>query len=317
VHGGCKVRKLEFLLGDALARGANTISVMSASCSNFLVSTATHAERLGLKTVAMLYDQYQSAAARRMHARIDGLGVPHSGTFRRLFFPLIFLLHKMGKVAGVPRREWSAPGYRLYIMPPGGSSPIGNLGFLSAALELADQVARGELPPPDVVVAPIGSGGVMAGLLAGFHLCGLPGSVVGVRVVDRLVANSVRVSALANATLAYLRSLVEMSNSTSASRSAKESPAQADQGDLKRRLSFRNPIRPRDVRILDGYFGGEYARPTTRGIAATRVLEAETGICLEPTYSAKTFSAALDVAREARRGTNVLFWCTSPGLFHS
>lgn len=312
LHGGCKVRKLEFLLGDALAHGANTISVLSASCSNFLLSAATHAGRFGLKTVAMLYRQYRSTAALRMHARIDELGVPHSSAFAKLFFPLLFSLHNMGKVVGVPRREWAAPGSRLYVMPPGGSSPLGCLGFLSAALELVDQVAHGEFPPPDMVVVPVGSCGIIAGLLAGFHLAGFATSVIGVRVVDRAVANPLRISTMANATLAYLRSLVEKAASVRESRETSKEQLCRSPAGVEQRLAVSNPIRPAHVRLLGNYFGGEYALPTRKGERAMRLLGEETGIQLEPTYSAKTFAAVLDLIKQGLAGgKNVLFWCTA------
>ncbi|MDQ7778794.1 MAG: pyridoxal-phosphate dependent enzyme [Planctomycetota bacterium] len=305
--GGCKVRKMEFLLGDALARGANLVTVLSASGSNFLRSVAAHAARLGMKTCAMLYDQYESPMAKQNLAESERVGVLHGRIFSRLALPAALLLQRAGKVWGV-NRSHMPPDPRVYPMPPGGSSPLGCLGYVSAALELAGQVSAGLLPRPDYVVFPVGSGGIMAGLLVGFKLAGMKTQLIGVRVVDAVIANKWHVARLANSTARLLQRLV----CTAYTNPPVAADAGTRSGDETRMRSLYR-TRTADVTILADYFGGEYARPTPKSARAAAVFESATGIALETTYSAKAFAAALDLAGAARKGENILFWCTSLG----
>ena len=97
--------------------------------------------------------------------------------------------------------------------PPGcqttclaGSSPIGVLGYVETALELAAQVAEGALPEPGHVVTAAGSGGTAAGLALGLRLAGLRTRVIGVIVNDTLPLRSQNIVTLANRTAALLRS---------------------------------------------------------------------------------------------------------------
>src|SRR5204863_6183468 len=84
-----------------------------------------------------------------------------------------------------------------YFLTVGGSSALGTLGYVDAALELAAQVERGELPAPTHVLVALGSGGTAAGLVLGFALAGLGSGVVAVQVNDRMPLGPKRVAGLA------------------------------------------------------------------------------------------------------------------------
>jgi D-cysteine desulfhydrase len=170
-------------------------------------------------------------------------------------------------------------------VPAGGSVPLGALGQVSAALELAEQMRRGGVDPRVTLVAPLGSGGTVAGLLVGLAIAGLPTPIVGVQVVPRLVANGARVRRLALRTRALLERLT----------GERLPPV-----DVGRLLVDRSA------------YGGAYGRETGAGREAADVMRSIGGPRLEPTYSAKAFAVALRQAR-ASPDERVLFWLTFDG----
>jgi 1-aminocyclopropane-1-carboxylate deaminase/D-cysteine desulfhydrase-like pyridoxal-dependent ACC family enzyme len=186
---------------------------------------------------------------------------------------------------------------KTYLVPPGGSSITGSLGYVDAAGELADQIARGELPRPRTIVVALGSGGTAAGLLVGLARAGVLGrgeppiELVAVQVVDPPLAS-------ATATLALSVGLA-------------------------RRISLRidRPLLSamnRALRVERGFLGEGYGHAIAAGSAAIAAAR-EDGLVLDPTYTAKAFAAALAIARDAAPGESVLYWHTlaAPGPFEA
>ncbi len=166
-----------------------------------------------------------------------------------------------------------------YLVAPGGSSLLGTLGYVDAARELAGQIALGVMPVPDLVVTALGSGGTAAGLLAGLACDRTLGTrILAVRVVSRFLAGARRTVRLAEQATRYLRSPVD-----------------------KAALAERLEVEAR-------YFGHGYGWPTPEGNAATQAA-ASCGLVLDPTYTAKTFAAALDRVR-AGGARHILYWHT-------
>jgi len=185
--GGNKVRALEFLLAT-LAPGQAVLTA-GGEGSTHVLTTATYVRALGGTTHAVRWkhDMNPSALdvatrARAICARVITTRSPISGLIR----------------AHASRRS----GTRW--IPPGGTSPLGMLGHVNAALELAEQMARGEMPTPARVVLPVGSGGTAAGLALGFAIAGIETIVVGARVAPRIAAGRMRVLALAARERRYL-----------------------------------------------------------------------------------------------------------------
>ena len=175
-------------------------------------------------------------------------------------------------------KSWTTPA--RYI-PIGGSSPLGILGHVNAALELDEQIREGILPMPEKIVLPLGSGGTAAGLLLGFAIAGLPIEIVGARVGPRAVVNRRRGLGLAKKTAAFIERLT-----------GEKLP----------------PLDPAKLRIVQDVYGGAYGRPlASAGPSEATFVEAG-GPSLDGTYSAKALTTALSVARE--RGGRVLFWLT-------
>jgi D-cysteine desulfhydrase len=158
------------------------------------------------------------------------------------------------------------------------------LGHVNAALELAEQVARGEMPAPAAVVLPVGSGGTAAGLALGFAIAGMSTVVVGARVAPRIAAGRMRVLALARRARRYLERL---------------SGERIPRVDVSR------------VQIIHDVYAGAYGRALPGAEAPAAMLHRATGLELDGTYSAKAFSAAMALA--ARERHPVLFWLTFDG----
>ena len=91
-----------------------------------------------------------------------------------------------------------------YLLPAGGSSPVGAVGYVEAALEIAAQVGDGALPEPAHVVVPVGTGGTAAGLALGFQLAGMRTRVVGIVVNDQLRLDPPVIARLARRTAKLL-----------------------------------------------------------------------------------------------------------------
>ena len=178
----------------------------------------------------------------------------------------------------------SAGGFP-YPIPPGGSNALGALGYVDAAHELADQIARDELPEPSHVVVSLGSGGTSAGLLAGIRLAGLRSRLVCVLVSDVAPVTSRKIARLARRALA----LVGRHGTT---------VDVAVPGDG-------------DVEIERGWLGRGYGHATPEAEGATRLLGERAGVRLDSVYTSKTVAAVLDLNRRGAFGAGpVLYWHT-------
>src|SRR5688500_17111855 len=184
VFGGNKVRALEFLLG-AVERG-DTVLTIGGEGSTHVLATAHHAARLGARTQAIRWRHEMGPLARTVAAH--AAGICDVTTTRTI-------------VGTAARAIWRrARNPRLHWIPLGGSSPLGTLGHVNAALELERQLAARTMPRPGRIVVPLGTGGTAAGLALGLAIAGLRIPVVGARIGPRIGANRTRVLGLARAT---------------------------------------------------------------------------------------------------------------------
>jgi 1-aminocyclopropane-1-carboxylate deaminase/D-cysteine desulfhydrase-like pyridoxal-dependent ACC family enzyme len=260
LYGGNKVRKLEFLLAEARARGAHELVTVGAIGSHHVLATAIYGREQGFAVAAVVFPQPLTA-----HVRQQMLADTAAGA----------TLYPTRGYAGVPLAIARRRGAGAAWLPGGGSSATGTLGWVSAALEIREQIARGELPAPDVVYVALGSCGTAAGLLLGLDA---QTQLVAVRVVDRLVANARATRRLAAATERKIR-------------------------DAGGALPAARP----SLRVEHGCFGAGYGQATRAGDAAV-ARAAAVGIRLEPTYTGKTMAALLADADAGRLdGKRVLF----------
>ncbi len=274
-YGGNKCRKLEFILARAKLEGAAAVITIGGIGTNHGLATAVFARKIGLGCHLVLFDQPVTK-----HVRENLL----------LFHRYGAVCHYAGgyiKTALIAARELAASrvraGGKTFLVHPGGSSPLGTLGFVNAALELEEQIAAGVMPEPEYIFCPIGSCGTYAGIALGIKLTKLRTRAIGVRVVDRTVVNKRAVLRLAE----RARSLMVGHG--------------ADVGGVR--------LAERDITVMQGFFGGRYGRVTSEGRQAVE-LAARHGLKLETTYTGKTFAGMTDFLGRKSGCGPILYWNT-------
>ena len=279
--GGNKARKLEFLLGDALAQGATVVVTVGALQSNHVRQTAAAAAKLGLACVALLEDKVDIATAAYQHGGNVMLDALLGASVRR--YPRgTVMAEQLAAVCD----ELRGQGQRPYAVPMGGSSAIGNLGYMDCARELARQARDMGIPMTHIVLA-TGSGGTHAGLQAGVLALGLPVQVVGINIMGEVAAQAAMVWQQLQATLAL--------------------------------AGVASPFGEADLQLMDGYVGSGYGLPTAAGMEAIRTVARLEALLLDPVYTGKAMSGLIDLARRGHwsRDDHVLFLHTGgqAGLF--
>ena len=289
LYGGNKVRTLEALFGQAQREGKDWVAATGAYGSNHAVATVLHGKRLGFRSAALLFPQPGSETARANLKVVLGhadrvLSLPH---WACLPFGMWWFA-----------RECRQRAESALIMPPGGASPRGCLGFLSAGLELGLQVQAGALPAPHEVVLALGSTCSSAGLLVGLLLAARLGlgfslghparprpQLIAVRVTPWPVTSPLRILGLAGKLVAWLRQLTG------------DPVFDMDRGELGRGLEL-------DPRQL----GGGYGQPTAAGLAVIDRAGA-LAAALDTTYAAKSAAGLLQRVQH-RPARARLFWST-------
>jgi len=271
VYGGNKVRKLAWLLPRVVA-GGGTMVTLGAGGSHHCIASALLGAEAGVKVHAVLVPQPDSEHVRE-NLRLS-----------------LSLAHRVWPCRGnldvpvqVLRAGWAArqeDGVWPTWIGPGGSSPLGCLGWVEAGLELGEQLEAQAMPRPTDVVVPAGSTGTAAGLHVGLALAGLSEvRLHAVRVTERWMASHRTVTSLARRTRRLL-----MAGGLSV-------PA----------------LDAAQLLVHHDYCGAGYGHDTLAGVTARAVALDQAGLTLEPTYTGKTFAALLDLARKGSLGSRVLF----------
>jgi D-cysteine desulfhydrase len=186
--GGNKVRKLEWLLG----RRPRRILTFGGRATNWGLATALYGREHGVETVLALVDQPMDDHAVAQFERIRASGAT-----------VVLTRGRRRTVAALPWL-WLRHG-RPWVLPPGGSTPLGAVGYVEAGLEIGEQVRAGTLPEPHHVVCAVGSGGTAAGLLVGLQVAGLRSRLLGVVVNDGLRLDHDRIAGMAQGCARLLR----------------------------------------------------------------------------------------------------------------
>jgi 1-aminocyclopropane-1-carboxylate deaminase/D-cysteine desulfhydrase-like pyridoxal-dependent ACC family enzyme len=273
-YGGNKVRKLEYLLADALERGCDSTVTYGSVGSNHALATAVFATRLGLESHAVLVDQPASATVAKKLRFLLSLGatIHHAQNFSqtRQVFERIRDAHP-GGAAGVADIPW------------GGSNWLGATGFVAAAFELLGQLAG--TSPPDYLYVSGGTMGTATGLALGLRAAGMNTLVVAPRAVPSGGSDHSRT-----------RLMLEETNRELRARDA-TFPLFTD---LLANLEPRPEC-----------YGTGYAEPTAGSVEAVHMAARHLGITLENTYTAKAFAGLVADARTGRlKGKRVVFWQT-------
>jgi D-cysteine desulfhydrase len=267
-YAGGKVRKLERLLAAARASGASRVVTIGSVNSHHALATAVYARQLELGATLLLLPEPPSAAIAHK------LQIEHAlGATLRLVPTYAEAQRQLVRAA--------LPDTGAYAIPVGGSSPLGNLGFIDAGLELAAQVRAGALPEPDVIYHALGTLGSAVGLLIGLEIGGLRSELVAVRASNPATSSIKRFATAYAETVAFLRGL---------------DPSFPALEFAKARLTL-------EAR----YLGGGYALATRAGERARKLARDSEGLELESTYTAKTLAAVAGAA-PSLRGRVVVFW---------
>jgi 1-aminocyclopropane-1-carboxylate deaminase/D-cysteine desulfhydrase-like pyridoxal-dependent ACC family enzyme len=278
-YGGNKVRKLEFLLADALLHGHESVFTFGVAGSNHAVATAIYAGQVGLDASLLLTPQSNSSFVGR------NLRLGRWAGARQVHCPSEADAVRTARILGLRGRGSRPAPYRI---PGGGSSPLGAVGFVSAGLELAAQVRAGLLPEPDCIYLALGTIGTAAGLALGLAAAGLRTRLVCVRVVRPDIASPQRFRALYHGAARLLH---------------RKNPHFGLVPLDRTRLELRHE-----------FFGPGYARFTPEGMAALGFARDALGLGLEGTYTAKAFACLLaDLEAGRLAGRNLVFWHTYNG----
>jgi D-cysteine desulfhydrase family pyridoxal phosphate-dependent enzyme len=279
--GGNKVRKLEYLAGHARALGCDTLVTIGGLQSNHARQTAAAAARLGMacelvlpRIVPRSSEEYEQSG----NVLLD-----------RLFGARLRVLPPEQNTSSVLERvaeELRAGGRKPYVIPTGGSTAHGALGYVQAVFELLEQIREGEVRV-DAIVVPIGSAGTVAGILAGL--------------------------AVAEKTIPVVAAAV--------SGTAPEKDALARQltGQVLGLLGRQVEAACAGLTVTDRTVGPGYGIPTDEVIEAVKRTAGLEGLLLDPVYTGKAMAALFDLVRQGRFNTadQVVFWHTggTPALF--
>ncbi len=281
LFGGNKVRKLEFLLADAMRNDCDAVMTFGCVGSNHCVATAAYAQDLGLRCFCMLKPQANSSIVQRNL-------LLHQLYKSKLHFTQTNALRELGAFYTCLRYAQKHEQYP-YIIPTGGSCPLGVLGFVNAAFELHKQIQEGLMPEPDYIYVPVGSAGTITGLLIGAKLLNLKSQIIGIAVEpeEQLGDFKHTIKMLFDQTRAFIKS------------------HNADMPNIKLDIN--------ELNINISYCGSSYGVPTNlANKAITRTLESE-HIKLDPTYSSKAFAGILDQCPHHNPDDVILFWHTFDG----
>lgn len=276
--GGNKVRGLEFYIADALAREADVIVTGAGPQSNHVRATAAAARAAGLDVVAVMHDSRPPETQGNL--LLDALlGVE----LRFTDDPDRALVDTRIETVA---QEMRATGRRPYVIPRGGASALGALGYVECVREMDAQLKSMGVRPDRIALA-TGACGTQAGLIAGTKIHGAPYRVFGV-TVSRPVEECVeRIRRLAAETARLAGETVE---------------ACAE-----------------DVIIRDGFIGPGYGIPTPEAVEAIRLVARTEGVFLDPTYTGKGMAGLMAEIRSGRIGSDetIVFLHTggAPGLF--
>jgi len=269
--GGNKTRKLEFLVADALAQGADTLITCGAPQSNHCRITLAAAAREGLKCQFVIEERVPGS----YNPRASG----NHFMFRLMGVERIMVVPAGADIGAAMEQlaaDLVAQGRRGYVIPGGGSNAVGGLGYVACAQEMQEQWFDMGLRFDRILVGS-GSSGTHGGLVAGF---------VGNRIDIPIVGVGVSRDPEQQEPLVM-----------------KEAQAVADLLGLGLQV-------PRDaVRSVGGYWQPKYSVPNVRMIEAVQMLARTEGIPLDPVYTGKIMAGLIGLARagEFSPGERVLF----------
>ncbi|HEX7004094.1 MAG TPA: D-cysteine desulfhydrase [Trueperaceae bacterium] len=279
--GGNKTRKLEFLVADAIAQGADTLVTVGAVQSNHCRLTLAAAVKEGLACRLVIEERVPNS--------YDPDASGNNFLYRLLGVEAITVVPGDSDVNAAMNEvvtELEAEGRKGYVVPGGGSNALGALGYVSCAAEIVRQSFEMQLPFDRLVVAS-GSGGTHSGLLAGLHAHSTDLPVLGV--------------------------------STRAQKGPQEEKIHGLAQQAAELCGSRQGVPREAVTVVDDYVGPGYSLPTPEMVEAIRLFARLEGILLDPVYTGKAAAGLIGLVRSGTLDASerVLFLHTggSPALY--
>jgi D-cysteine desulfhydrase family pyridoxal phosphate-dependent enzyme len=278
LFGGNKIRKLEYLLGDALKKGCDTVFTYGATQSNHAMQTVTACRRLGLNPIIYLnaYVQPEKDNLRsnmllnhilgaEMHIVMGEAQENEAQTEQRCF--------ALGREHAA---RLEAQGHRCYDIPLGGASRIGSAAYIGGYCEMQEQCETLKINP-DYVFSATGTGGTLAGLTAGRKLLKAKAKIIAIAVSDKNLDYEAKCAFLANESLAWIES--------------------------------SERVGPEDFTVDRGYFAPGYEQPNGMATEAIRLLARTEGLLADPVYTGKALSGMIGhiQAGKVAPGSTVVF----------
>ena len=291
--GGNKVRKLEYILGDALSKNADIVITSGGVQSNHVRLTIAAANKVGLKAIAVLVGSepkrytgntlLDKVLGAEIHfADINNKEGLSTGELNRL------LDEEGERLVQEIKSKYEALGKIVYIIPGGGKMPPGIAGYINATSEIYAQLQEMRLNA-DYIVTGVGTASTIASLIIGEKLYN-----TGIKPIGILVTNTLG----------------------SAKAYAERVKTEID-GYLKH-FGWNLDITLDDIRLFDAYTGEGYGLPSDDGLEAIKTLARSEGLIVDHIYTGKAFAGLLDLSKKEYFGDkNVIFLHTggSPALF--
>lgn len=269
--GGNKTRKLEFLMAEAVAQGADIVITQGATQSNHARQTAAAAARLGLDCHILLEDRVATDDSEYYYNGNVLLDRLHGASVES--YPGGLDMNAQAVAVGEQMRK---QGRKPYVIPGGGSNATGALGYVLCAQELAQQSSEMQVAFDHMVMA-TGSAGTQAGLAVGLKLFSMDMSLLGISVRLARAQQEANVLRLAQATAA--------------------------------KLGKPELIQASDIVANGDYVGNGYGKPTPSGLEAIELFARHEGVLLDPVYAGKGAAGLIDLIRKGHfsRDERVVF----------
>ncbi|HWG61232.1 MAG TPA: pyridoxal-phosphate dependent enzyme [Streptosporangiaceae bacterium] len=298
--GGNKLRGLEYLIADAQQQGCDCLVTGAGPQSNWTLLAALACLRFDLEPHIVCYGPAATDEGNMRLHRWLGVDVRFTGDPARASVDTGIV-----EVAA----ELRAAGRQPYVVPRGGATPLGALGYVRATAEIAEQISKLGIDPTALWLA-TGSCGTQAGLVAGASFTGARFQVTGVTVSRPAAECRARIQELAAGTVALAAGTVGVAAGTAVL------AARPDASGSAPGLSDRAP-NPGTARVLDGWLGPGYGIPSAEGEAAARLVARTEGVFLDPTFGAKAMAALIAECRAGQAYGPQLFLVSggAPTLF--
>jgi len=272
---GNKVRKLEFLVAEAMQQQAEVLITCGGVQSNHARATAIAATKMGLKSHLVLRTSGTSS--------LDGNLFLDRMVDAEIQFISDAEYENVDAVMQEAAQRYQEQGVRAYVIPEGGSTELGALGYVRAMQEITGQLAAQKLHI-DVMICAVGSGGTLAGLMLGKHAFGADMEVWGINVCDDAAYFRKRTRDILRAAL--------------------------------RRFDIPLNLADMDIKVIDGYVGKGYALNRQEEIDTIKEVACTEGVILDPVYTGKAMYGMKDLITKGKlkKAQKVLF-LHSGGIF--